>query len=63
MIAIIKNIRPGFTANGSHICTVECPNCQDTATLTYGGWSAIVCRSCRATLYRNRRSMEADNAQ
>ena len=61
MIAIIKNIRPGFTANGSHICTVECPNCQDSTTLTLGGWSAIVCRSCRATLYRNRRSMEASN--
>ena len=63
MIAIIKNIRPGATVNGSHICTVECPNCQDSRTLTFGGWSAVVCGSCRATLYRNRRSMEASNVR
>ena len=62
MIAIIRNIRPGFTANGSHICTTICPNCQDMRTLTYCGWSAIVCRSCHVVLYRDRRSMEADNA-
>jgi len=63
MIAIIRNIRPGATVNGSHICTVECPNCQDSRTLTFGGWSAIVCRSCRATLYRNRRSLEASHVR
>ena len=63
MIAIIKNIRPGATVNGSHICTVECPNCQDSRTLTLGGWSAVVCGSCRATLYRNRRSLEASHVR
>ena len=63
MIAIIKNIRPGATANGSHICDVECPNFQDSRTLTFGGWSAVVCGSCRATLYRNRRSMETSNVR
>ena len=63
MIAIIRNIRPEANVNGSHICDVECPNCQDSRTLTFGGWSAVVCGSCRATLYRNRRSMEASNVR
>ena len=62
MIAIIRNIRPGATVTGSHICTVECPNCQDSRTLTYGGWSAIVCGSCKATLHRSKASQNAPSA-
>ena len=62
MLAIITNKRRHHNQNGSHVCAVTCPACGFTRGLSYGGWSAIVCGSCKTTLYRTRRSMEADNA-
>lgn len=63
MIAIITNKRRHHNQNGTHVCSVTCPACEATRfTVSFGGWSAIVCGNCKATLYRNRRSMESNNA-
>jgi len=56
LIAKISNRRPGAEAT---LCTVTCPECSGCYTLTFGGWSAVVCPGCKSTLYRNRASFRA----
>ena len=29
--------------NGASICTVTCPKCNHSRTVSYGGWSALAC--------------------
>ena len=62
LLAKITNRREHHNRDGSHVCTVGCPECGAARTLSYGGWSAVACAGCGSTLYRNRRSMESDNA-
>lgn len=42
--------------NGAlHLCEVTCPNCENTLTVSYGGWTALICNGangCGATLQR-----------
>ena len=33
-----------------------CPSCGHEDTLSYGGWSAIVCQGCGVVLHRNKGS-------
>ena len=61
LVAKITNKRRHHNHNGTHICAVSCPDCGTTRGMSYGGWSAVACAGCDATLYRNRRSLEADN--
>ena len=63
MIAIITNKRPHHTPNGTHICAVTCPGCGFTQTVTFGGWTAIVCTACKGTLHRNRASRRSNERQ
>ena len=56
LIAKISNRRQ---VNKSTLCIVTCPACSGSYSLTYGGWSAIVCPACKSTLYRNRASFRA----
>ena len=63
MIANITNRRPAPNQNGRSVCTVTCPSCGFTAPLSYGGWSAIVCGGCRATLHRNSASKRSNERQ
>ena len=60
MIAIITNKRAQANQNGSHVCAVTCPGCGYSRPVSFGGWSAIVCGGCKATLYRNSASERSD---
>ena len=62
MIAIITNKRRHHTPNGTHVCAVTCPACGFTRGLSFGGWSAIVCGGCKATLNRSKASQNAPSA-
>ena len=60
LTAKITNRRPNPTgqhANGSHVCDVTCPKCEHTLTVTYGGWTGLVCGGCRATLRRTQKTL------
>ena len=63
MIAMISNKRPHTTQNGTHICAVTCPNCEHTQTVSYGGWTALVCPACKVTLHRNAASVRYNPQQ
>jgi len=63
MIAIITNKRAQANQNGSHVCTVTCPGCGYSRPVSFGGWSAIVCGGCKATLYRNSASKRSDRLE
>ena len=62
MLAIITNKRRHHNQNGTHICAVTCPACGFTRGLSFGGWSAIVCGGCKATLHRSKASQNAPSA-
>ena len=62
MLAIITNKRRHHNQNGAHICAVTCPACGFTRGLSFGGWSAIVCGGCKATLNRSKASQNAPTA-
>ena len=62
MLAIITDKRRHHQ-NGTLVCAVTCPACEATRfTVSFGGWSAIVCGGCKATLHRSKASQNAPSA-
>lgn len=50
--AILKNKRVQPNQNGKYVVDVECSHCSHLMTVTFSGWSAIGCSSCRVELDR-----------
>lgn len=54
-LAKITNRRGGESTNGKSICDVTCSSCGKTFIVSYGGWSALTCLYCSATLHKSKR--------